>query len=193
MKHQAVELGGAAEDTGLQPESSIGSGGFWTIKYYQPLFDVDTVQVLNRVKGGLLPRPKGAFFELVANNPDLYGPLWISTTLIFAMAITGNLASFFAFKPTVAQPRWTYDFKQLTMAGSVVYAYVTVVPLAFWLLLRYYDATKKLVDVLCIYGYSLSSFVVRRGPPSWRPQPRALPLPPQPPPLPPQPPPLPPS
>ena len=157
--------------TVLQPSSgfedapasgrSTAASGFWSIKYYQPLFDVDTVHVLNRIKGSMLPRPKGAFFELVAPNPDLYGPFWISTTLIFAMAMTGNLASYIAFKPDPTHPnkKWTYDFNQLTLAGTVVYAYVTVLPLLFWLLLRYYEASKRLVDVLCIYGYTLSVFV----------------------------------
>lgn len=141
-----------------RPAASGGSG-FWSIKYYQPWFDVDTVQVLNRIKGSLLPRPKGAFFDLIGANADLYGPLWIATTLIFSMAITGNLASFFAFKPTAANPHWTYNFNQLTLAGSVVYSYVTLLPLLIWLLLRYYEAPKKLADVLCIYGYTLSVFL----------------------------------
>merc|ERR1712196_288871 len=83
----------------------------------------------------------------------------MGTTLIFAMAITGNLASFFAFHPTAENPVWKYNFNQLTLAGTVIYSYVTVLPLVFWLLLRYFDASKKLVDVLCIYGYSLSVFV----------------------------------
>jgi len=117
------------------------------------------VQVLNRIKGSLLPRPKGAFFELVAANPDLYGPFWIATTLILAMAMTGNLASYISFVPTPTQTKWTYNFNQLTLAGSVVYSYVTLLPLLVWLLLRYYEASKKLVDVLCIYGYTLSVFV----------------------------------
>lgn len=146
-------------EPGLEAQRASGSSSFWSIKYYQPLFDVDTLQVLNRIKGSLLPRPKGAFFELVAANPDLYGPFWISTTLIFAMAITGNLASFFAFVPTTEAPQWKYNFNQLTLAGSVVYSYVTILPLALWVALRYYDAAKKLVDVLCIYGYTLSVFI----------------------------------
>lgn len=136
-----------------------GSGSFWTITYYQPLFDVDTMQVVARVRAALLPRPKGAFFELVAANPDLYGPFWIATTLIFTMAMTGNLASYFAFKPSPQHPVWTYNFNQLTLAGSVIYAYVTLLPLLFWMVLRYYEASKKLVDVLCIYGYTLSIFM----------------------------------
>ena len=90
-----------------------GVAAFWTISYYQPLFDVDTVQVLNRIKGSLLPRPRGAFFELIAANPDLYGPFWVATTLIFAMAITGNLASYLAFATTETNKKWTYDFSQV--------------------------------------------------------------------------------
>lgn len=163
MSASAAAVGGSGGPTGFEeprrPEAAAGASGFWSIKYYQPLFDVDTLQVLNRVKGALLPRPKGAFFELVAPNPDLYGPFWISTTLIFSMAMTGNLASYISFTPTAAHPKWTYNFNQLSLASSVIYSYVTLLPLLFWLLLRYYEASKKLVDVLCIYGYTLSVFV----------------------------------
>ena len=75
------------------------------------------------------------------------------------MAMTGNLASYIPFVATPQHPKWTYNFNQLTLAGSVVYSYVTLLPLLFWMLLRYYEASKKLVDVLCIYGYTLSVFV----------------------------------
>ena len=116
-----------AQDTGGFSDPSAaavptGSAAFWTIAYYQPLFDVDTVQVLNRVKGSLLPRPRGAFFELIAANPDLYGPFWVATTLIFAMAITGNLASYLAFVVTDAKPRWQYDFTQVRPPSRLAYA-----------------------------------------------------------------------
>ena len=86
-------------------------------------------------RGLLLPRPRGAFFELVAANPDLYGPFWIATTLIFAMAITGNLASYVNFVETPAKKEWTYDFSLLTLAGTVVYLYVTLLPMLFWMLM----------------------------------------------------------
>jgi len=144
------------DDPNAGRSGADGAASFWSITYYQPLFDVDTLQVVNRIKGSLLPRPKGAFWELIGANPDLYGPFWIATTLIFTMAMTGNLASYFA---TVDKTGWTYNFNQLTLAGSVIYAYVTLLPLLFWMLLRYYEASKKLVDVLCIYGYTLAVFV----------------------------------
>merc|ERR1712087_752796 len=45
------------------------------------------------------------------------------------------------------------------MGGMVVYSYVSVLPLVLWLLLRYFEASKRLADILCIYGYTLSIFV----------------------------------
>lgn len=35
------------------------------------------------------------WLDYIQPNPDLYGPFWISVTLIFAIAIFGNLATFF--------------------------------------------------------------------------------------------------
>ncbi len=137
--------------------NSAANSGFWTLRYYQPLFDVDTVQVLMRIKGSMLPRPRGFFFDLISQNPDLWGPFWISTTLIFAVAITGNLASYYAYHGPAG--KWSYNFNHLTLAGSVVYSYVTVLPILLWLLLRYYDASKRLIDIICIYGYTLGIFI----------------------------------
>ncbi|KAB0392725.1 hypothetical protein E2I00_011938, partial [Balaenoptera physalus] len=55
-------------------------------------FDVDTAQVLDRIKGSLLPRPGHNFVRHhLRNRPDLYGPFWICATLAFVLAVTGNL------------------------------------------------------------------------------------------------------
>lgn len=69
-----------SEDEDAQEESSelLGgqkpSGGFWTFEYYQGFFNVDTVEVLDRVKGSLMPLPGRNFVKhYLRNNPDLYG------------------------------------------------------------------------------------------------------------------------
>lgn len=47
---------------------------FWTFDYYQSFFDVDTSQVLDRIKGSLLPHPGHNFVRHhLRNRPDLYG------------------------------------------------------------------------------------------------------------------------
>ncbi|XP_042104216.1 protein YIPF1 isoform X1 [Ovis aries] len=71
------------------------SSPFWTFEYYQTFFDVDTHQVFDRIKGSLLPIPGKNFVRLyIRSNPDLYGPFWICATLVFAVAISGNLSNF---------------------------------------------------------------------------------------------------
>lgn len=150
--------GSVGFDAPAQPET--GSAGPFSIRYYAPYFDVSTSQVRHRIQAAVLPRPRGAFFSMIEPNPDLYGPFWISTTLIFAMAMTGNLASFFSFTPDAASPEWHYDFSHLTSAGFFVWAYVVCCPLAVWALLKYQmDAPKRLADVACLYGYALSVFI----------------------------------
>ncbi|KAG7221965.1 hypothetical protein INR49_028248 [Caranx melampygus] len=70
-----------SEDEEGQEESSelLGgqkpAGGFWTFEYYQSFFNVDTGQVLDRVKGSLLPLPGKNFIKhYLRSNPDLYVP-----------------------------------------------------------------------------------------------------------------------
>ena len=47
---QVLQPGVGFEDSSASSRPAAASG-FWSIKYYQPLFDVDTLQVLNRIKG----------------------------------------------------------------------------------------------------------------------------------------------
>ncbi|PIO30621.1 hypothetical protein AB205_0061130 [Aquarana catesbeiana] len=79
---------------------------FWTFEYYQTFFDVDTYQVLDRIKGSVLPIPGRNFVRLyVRSNPDLYGPIWICATLIFTITISGNLSNFLLHK---GEPQYHY-------------------------------------------------------------------------------------
>ena len=41
-------------------------------------------------------------------NPDLYGPFWVSTTLVFTIAIAGNIESF--FQNFESAYNWQTDF-----------------------------------------------------------------------------------
>lgn len=149
---------GAAGGADSGDGSSAGATP-WQLAYYKPLFDVDSAHILTRVVHAVLPRPRAQFFEVIASNADLYGPFWIATTLVFVIGVTGNLAKRMAFKASEAQPTWTYDFTLLTGGSSAVYTYVTLAPLAAWGVLRYMQANKRLVDIVCLYGYSLATFV----------------------------------
>jgi hypothetical protein len=40
------------------------------------------------------------FFDISEKSPDLYGPFWIYTTLIFIIAASGSLAKYIKGAPT---------------------------------------------------------------------------------------------
>ena len=72
---------------------------------------MDTRQVLKRMVASVLPRPVATKFleEEIRPKPDLYGPFWICTTLVFTTAIAGNLANYLQHEGNIV---WQYDFKK---------------------------------------------------------------------------------
>lgn len=63
----------------------------FSIEYYSFLFDVDEKDVALRIFRSLVPFPIN-FWNEIQENPDLYGAVWISSTLVFILALAGNLA-----------------------------------------------------------------------------------------------------
>ncbi|XP_010591650.1 protein YIPF2 isoform X4 [Loxodonta africana] len=139
--------------------------GFWTFGYYQSFFDVDTSQVLDRIKGSLLPRPGHNFVRHhLRSRPDLYGPFWICATLAFVLAITGNLTLLLAQRrdPSI---HYSPQFHKVTVAGITIYCYAWLVPLALWGFLQWRKGVRErlgpytFLETVCIYGYSLFVFI----------------------------------
>jgi len=66
--------------------------------------------VFARILNSMFPRRLGNFIaDFVQPNPDLWGPFWLSTTLIFSIAIVGNLARFLQTYGSAAD-EYTSDF-----------------------------------------------------------------------------------
>ncbi|CAI0551443.1 unnamed protein product [Linum tenue] len=128
----------------------------FSVASYKPYFDVDTVDVLERIKDSLFPF-NGSFNEKTTNNPDLYGPFWICTTLIFVAASIGTFVTYVAHK--FENKEWNYDINIVTWSAGLFYGYVTLVPLALYVILKYFSAPSGLVQLFCLYGYSLFIFI----------------------------------
>ncbi|XP_042518693.1 protein YIPF1 homolog isoform X2 [Macadamia integrifolia] len=138
-----------------EPESSGWFRGF-TVAAYKPYFDVDTSDVLERIKDSLFPF-KGSFSEKTASKPDLYGPFWICTTLIFVAASIGTFVTYLAHK--LQNKEWEYDINLVTWSAGLFYGYVTIVPLGLYIILKYFSAPSGLSQLFCLYGYSLFVFI----------------------------------
>ncbi|GAB2211547.1 hypothetical protein Droror1_Dr00024864 [Drosera rotundifolia] len=128
----------------------------FSVAAYKPYFDVDSSDVLERIKESLFPF-KGSFTEMISNNPDLYGPFWICTTLIFVAASIGTFVTYVAHK--LQGKEWNYDINLVTWSAGLFYGYVTIVPLGLYLVLKYFSAPSGLVQLFCLYGYSLFVFI----------------------------------
>ncbi|XP_029771781.1 protein YIPF2 [Suricata suricatta] len=159
----AEEEGEESDRTALLQEKP--QPGLWTFGYYQTFFDVDTSQVLNRIKGSLLPWPGHNFVRHhLRNRPDLYGPFWICATLAFVLAVTGNLTLVLAQRrdPSI---HYSPQFHKVTVASVTIYCYVWLVPLALWGFLRWRKRVRERVgpytflETVCVYGYSLFVFI----------------------------------
>ena len=215
---QWVDPAGGPANPGIvsQPPDLV-TAKFWTIEFYQQFFDVDTKDVLKRMGNVLLPcvapdflhdrhwhmgnLPGGvmpgalssaaaAFSSGVEKRADLYGPLWISTTLWVTLAIVGNImgkmaylrraaqrdqeiTNIIAHTPTLASGAthpplwtpapmqpWTYDFTAASAAAAAVYAFIVFMSFLVWGLMKWKSVPVGLTDALCLYGYSMFIFLL---------------------------------
>ncbi|KAJ8658257.1 alkylated DNA repair protein AlkB [Lichtheimia ornata] len=128
----------------------------WSLDYYSQYFDVDTSQVIERCLKTLYP--VGDFASDTLNNqPDLYGPFWIATTVVFAMfvcsSLAGSLAAYIADVPHQS------DFRLLSYAVGVVYSYGFLCPALVWLATKYFGCQPSLLEIVNYYGYGLTVWI----------------------------------
>jgi len=141
--------------SGLPPPvtASTSSGGsgkrfLWTLGFYAQFFDVDTSAVLSRCAAALYPRAN--FLDVLEGNPDLYGPFWIATTVVFILFLGGTISQYLA---TTGQEPFAYDFTLLSGAAGLVYGYTLVIPIALFLELRYFGSeSANLLECWALYG-----------------------------------------
>ncbi|XP_051995627.1 protein YIPF2 [Xyrauchen texanus] len=160
-----------SDDEDNQQESSelLGgekqASGFWTFEYYQSFFNVDTLQVLDRIKGSVMPLPGRNFVKHhIRSNPDLYGPFWICVTLVFSVVISGNLSTFLN---KMGDPEFHYrpQFHRVSIAAVAVFLYAWLVPLGVWGFLTWRQSVERqtsgytFLETVCVYGYSLFIYI----------------------------------
>lgn len=157
------ESGGASNEA----EPGAGKSGFLSFDFYQSLFDVDTDTVCNRLRSAIIPKKNYNFIESVLrarrrSGPDMYGPFWICTTLVFSTAICGNLANFIAQQ---GSPTYNYspEFEKVSLVASSVFGYAYFVPVILWFIIKYNVANNsvnyRFMEILCTYGYSLFVYI----------------------------------
>lgn len=135
------------------------------------------------------PKSYSYLERFIQSRPDLYGPFWISATLIFAVAIFSNIVSFINYKfqaervsmidhhqaqetlnksaelmsdqITAGIDNWHYSMEELNTMSSVTMMYLTLLPIfiSFLFWLRGCSKYYTLTETICAYGYSLSIYI----------------------------------
>lgn len=112
---------------------------------------MDTSEVLRRCVSALYPR--APFLDILDGNPDLYGPFWIATTVVFILFLTGTISQYLSHSH---KGEFVYDFRLLSGAAGLVYGYTGFIPIALWGLLRWFGAgeSASLAECWAMYGYA---------------------------------------
>lgn len=155
---------------------------FYNVRRYREFFDVDTTDVLWRVGNSLIGVFRPNFMEVTMKSPDLYGPFWVATTLVFFTAVAGNFGNYIDWRMTRPSPpppsppnstlspppaahtkglenQWFTDYTKLGTSAAIFYGYVFIVGLCLFFCVKWFKGELRIVNVLCIYGYCLSIYI----------------------------------
>ncbi|GAA5991584.1 hypothetical protein JCM11641_004013 [Rhodosporidiobolus odoratus] len=140
-------------------DGATKSGGVLNLDFYSGWFDVDTLTVLTRCYKTLTPR-EDYVAEVLSGVPDLYGPFWVPTTLIFSLFLTSSFSS--SISAYLADQEYTYDFTRLGAATSVVYTYCLGLPIVIWAAIKYWAGAheRNPVEIISLYGYSATVWIL---------------------------------
>ena len=84
--------------------------------FIRPYFKVTFNDVKSRIIKSFLPI-NNSFFDIAIEHPDLYGPFWIYTTLIYVIAAGGALSYYFTNSVN------NYFQAFVPVAGSILYCF----------------------------------------------------------------------
>ena len=155
-------LGGAGPSSSASPSdaSSGGAAPIYSLNYYKPYFDVSTDLLFSRLFRAL--NPASTAFYTDESSPDLYGPFWVTTTLILLIAVCSNLASYLDWRygPNDGKGTWSYDFAKLSVACSVLYSLITWVTVVLYFFLARAGQGRGLIELVSVMGYSLTPLLL---------------------------------
>lgn len=132
----------------------------FSLETYQVYYDVNTEDIKDRLKNSIFEfnRP-GVFREKFLHNstklPDLYGPYWITLTLIFTLSISSNLFKYF----NGSYDDFDYKIHHLVSGTLVVFGVSMVMPLILFLAFTCLSVNMSFTELFAIYGYSLVSYI----------------------------------
>lgn len=119
------------------PPAPTGCCGFCSFEYYQPYFNVTQQTVMTRVVRSVSPW-KQDFFESADRNPDLYGPFWILTTIIFLLSLMGNVSTYLK---NFHEAEFEFRLELVRYGTIIVYSFGLGFPIGLSFLLKFFKSS----------------------------------------------------
>ena len=126
---------------------------FCCLTIFKKYFQITSDDFIFRFINSFIPF-NNKFVNLIKNNPDLYGPIWIYTSLILLISSTGSLTR-------TLQGNNNKNFFQefIPIAGIIIYSVGFGLPILISFLMKIFGNSLGIVHVICTYGYSFSIFL----------------------------------
>lgn len=129
-----------------------------TMRFWQVMFDITTCDFLKRLLYSLIFF-KPMLVDTISDNPDLYGPFWIYTSLVLTLASAGNLSTYFK-GDTNEKSRFEFDFDVFNKAALFVYLAGFMTPIVLTYIIKMGSQTVSTVKLVSMYGYAYFIYVI---------------------------------
>ncbi|QPG77183.1 hypothetical protein FOA43_004590 [Brettanomyces nanus] len=137
------------------------TGGPFSLNYYRKYFDLNTKDFFANCWKSLNPFTKLDQYEFQQVG-DLYGPVWITATLIFLLFFCNSVAQIITSwllnkSEDDTETLHINYFKILLSSINLLYGYIFIVPLLLWAVLRFYFKVVNVIPVtklISMYSYS---------------------------------------
>lgn len=135
-----------------QKPASTGACSILSIDYWREYFDVTEDEIVGKVRSALNPTTS-EFEQKIDAKVDLYGPFWISTTLIFCLIVLPRLWDVLLFK------QQAFDIAKVGYGFTLIYGGLATFTFIFFGLGKFFGSPVTLFKTAAIYGYSYTIFL----------------------------------
>ena len=126
------------------------------LQFIGKYFNVELSDLKLKLKGAIIPFNK-SFYQSIEINSDLYGPFWIFTTIIFLIALIGNVTSYFQAED---KKNYVYNYNHVPYAFFIIYGFGFGSPFVLWIISKFiFRIDIDLLTNMCVYGYSYTILI----------------------------------
>lgn len=122
-------------------------------QYGKSYFNINSEIIKSRLVNGVKVYNNNLINE-INDNPDIYGPFWIYTTVVFCLAASGSLYQYINEKTTS-----TTFSEYVSVTSFWIYLIGFLFPLIILFLTKYIGGNITYIKALCLYGYCFSIFI----------------------------------